>query len=105
MDNSCISVMAERLNGKMKNQEHDWFSSTLQESSWLTTPQNHALRQFHIKVAIKLEERAGELVFAPGQYTSAFYLPLFNPKKLKVVLKLAPYPPDLAVSDYFFLPN
>jgi len=28
----------------MQNQEHDWFSSTLQESSWLTT--YHKIRQW-----------------------------------------------------------
>ena len=72
-------------------------------------PRNQTVRQFHIQVAIKLEERAGELAFAPRKYTSAFHLPLFSPpppkKKLKLVLKLAPYPPDLALSDYFFSPN
>jgi len=68
-------------------------------------PRNQTVRQFRIQVAIKLEERAEELAFAPRQYTSAFHLPIFSQKKLKLVLKLAPYPPDLALSDYFFSPN
>jgi len=40
-----------------------------------------SVRQFHIQVAIELEERAGELAFATRQYTNAFHLPLFSPKK------------------------
>jgi hypothetical protein len=68
--------------------------------------QNLAVRQFHVQVAIKFEDRTGELVFAPRQYNIAFHLPLYSQKKKnKLVLKLAPYPPDLALSDYFFSPN
>jgi hypothetical protein len=46
-------------------------------------PQDQAVRQFHIQVAIKLEEKAEELAFAPRQYTSAFHLPVFSQKNSK----------------------
>ena len=82
MGNSCISEKGERLNTKIKNQEHD--AGFLNITGTIVADyiaRNQAVRKLHIHVAIKLKERAGELASAPRQYTSAYCLPLFSQKK------------------------